>query len=242
MAHRNALALLAFLALSIVWIGNFTDLDLRLANAMYDHAAATFPLRHAWLAETLSHIYVKNLMIVLAVCAVLAAIFPRPHWPQTLRLKVRVVALSAVLVPTVISVFKQLSVSHCPWDLSDFGGTHAYVRLLDAALAGAPAGHCMPAGHASGELWLVSLAIFWLPGSPRKAAAVFVATLGAGFALGWVQQLRGAHFLTHTLWSMWIACAIVWALHGWVVQGWRLAALKRGLRIKPGAQVGDRTV
>jgi membrane-associated PAP2 superfamily phosphatase len=242
MAHRKALALLAILALAIVWIGNFTDLDLRLANAMYDHAAGTFPLRHVWLAETFSHVYMKNLLILLAACAVLAAIFPRPHWPHALRLKVRVVALSSVLVPLVISVFKQASFSHCPWDLSDFGGTQTYVRLLDAALAGAPAGHCMPAGHASGALWLVSLAIFWLPGSPRKAAAVALATLGFGFALGWVQQLRGAHFLTHTLWSMWIACAIVWALHVWVVQGWRLAALKRGLRLKPGTQVSDGTV
>jgi membrane-associated PAP2 superfamily phosphatase len=24
-----------------------------------------------------------------------------------------------------------------------------------------------------------------------------------------MQQMRGAHFLTHTLWSAWIACAIV---------------------------------
>ena len=30
-----------------------------------------------------------------------------------------------------------------------------------------------------------------------------------GAASGWLQQMRGAHFLTHTLWSMWISCAIV---------------------------------
>ena len=30
-----------------------------------------------------------------------------------------------------------------------------------------------------------------------------------GLGVGWVQQLRGAHFLTHTLWSGWIACALV---------------------------------
>ncbi|WP_374709539.1 hypothetical protein [Massilia scottii] len=37
--------------------------------------------------------------------------------------------------------------------------------------------------------------------------------LGLGFALGWVQQLRGAHFLTHTLWSMWWTCLIVSILY-----------------------------
>jgi membrane-associated PAP2 superfamily phosphatase len=27
-----------------------------------------------------------------------------------------------------------------------------------------------------------------------------------------VQQLRGAHFLSHTLWSMWITAALIWSL------------------------------
>jgi membrane-associated PAP2 superfamily phosphatase len=30
--------------------------------------------------------------------------------------------------------------------------------------------------------------------------------------VGYLQQLRGAHFMTHTLWSIWIACTIVVAL------------------------------
>ncbi|UUZ57577.1 hypothetical protein LP419_13670 [Massilia sp. H-1] len=38
--------------------------------------------------------------------------------------------------------------------------------------------------------------------------------------IGWIQQLRGAHFLTHTLWSMWIACALV-------ITVWRVATRKR---------------
>lgn len=246
MAHSmtpgRVVAILAVTALAIAWLGECTDVDLRLAAAMYDHAAGTFPQRHAWLAETFSHTYMKNLMVVLAVCALLTAIFPRPHWPRAFRLRLRVVALSSVLVPLITTLMKQSASSHCPWDLTDFGGSQAYVRLLDAALAGAPAGHCMPAGHASGALWLVSLAVFWLPHAPRKAAAVALATLGFGFALGWVQQLRGAHFLTHTLWSMWIACAIVCLLHAWVMRDVPLGFLKRGLRVKPGTQIGDRAV
>lgn len=242
MTHRHVLALLAVAAVGIAWLGACTDVDMRLAAMMYDHGAAAFPMRHAWLAETLSHVYMKNVMLLLAACAVLAAVFPRRHWPRAFRLRTRVVALSSLLVPLATALLKQASTSHCPWDLSDFGGAQAYVRLLDAALAGAPAGHCMPAGHASGALWLVSLTVFWLPHQPRRAALVAVATLGPGFALGWMQQLRGAHFLTHTLWSMWIAGAIVCVLHAGVMRGWSLADLKRGLRVKPGAQVGDRAV
>ena len=37
-------------------------------------------------------------------------------------------------------------------------------------------------------------------------------TFVPGALLGLYPQLRGAHFMTHTLWSAWIACAIVLAL------------------------------
>lgn len=245
MANRTALLMLAACALAIAWLGACTDVDVRLAGAMYDRASGTFPMRHAWLAETFSHAYMKNVLLLLGACVLLPAAVDwwRPRsWSQTFRLRLRVVALSSLLVPLVTTLLKQYSSSHCPWDLADFGGTHAYVRLLDAALSGAPAGHCMPAGHASGALWLVSLTVFWLPREPRKAVAMACATLGFGFALGWMQQLRGAHFLTHTLWSMWIACAIVYLLYARVVRGWTLASLKRSLRVEPGTQIGDRTV
>ena len=127
-------------------------------------------------------------------------------------MRLRIVALSAVLVPLVTSLLKSRSIAHCPWDLARYGGAEPYVRIFEALPLGASAGHCLPAGHASSALWLVSVLVFWLPGAPRKAMLAAVFSLAAGFAVGWMQQLRGAHFLTHTLWSMWIACAIVFAL------------------------------
>ena len=73
-------------------------------------------------------------------------------------------------------------------------------------------GQCLPAGHASSALWLLSLAVFWLPARPRAAGRVALLALAFGATVGYLQQLRGAHFLTHTLWSIWIAGAIVLAL------------------------------
>jgi len=75
------------------------------------------------------------------------------------------------------------------------------------------AGHCLPGGHASSALWLIALAAFWWPHRPRAAMAVGAAMLLLGGWVGWMQQLRGAHFLTHTLWSAWIACALVFAIY-----------------------------
>jgi membrane-associated PAP2 superfamily phosphatase len=228
MKHKRLALALAGSALAIAWINAFTDLDLILAQAMFDPASATFPWRYTWFADTFSHVWAKAALLAVASCVVLTAVFdlfwPRLAWPDGRRLRLRVVALSAVLVPSWISVLKYVSASHCPWDLDLFGGSETYVRLFQPVLPYASIGHCMPAGHASSALWLVSLAVFWLPHQPRTALRVGVAMLGLGFALGWVQQMRGAHFLTHTLWSMWWACLIVSGLYVLLVERQRLAS------------------
>lgn len=209
--RRMAAALAA--APVIFWIGRCTDLDLALADAVFDAASGVFPWRHAWLAETFGHVILKWLLMLLALGFIGRALadlaWPRAAMSGQARLRLRIVALSALLVPLAISMLKRFSTSHCPWDLLRYGGDQPYVRLFEALPAGAVAGQCLPAGHASSALWLVSLAVYWLPARPRMAGAVAVLALAFGAAVGYLQQLRGAHFMTHTLWSIWIACAIV---------------------------------
>ena len=198
---------------AIFWIGRCTDLDLALADAVFDAASGAFPWRHAWLAETFGHVILRWLLMLLALGFMGRALadlaWPRAAMSGQARLRLRIVALSALLVPLAIGVLKRFSTSQCPWDLLRYGGDQPYVRLFEALPAGAVAGQCLPAGHASSALWLVSLAVYWLPARPRTAGAVAVLALAFGAAVGYLQQLRGAHFMTHTLWSIWIACAIV---------------------------------
>ncbi|MBB3225372.1 phosphatase PAP2 family protein [Pseudoduganella umbonata] len=200
-------------ALMILWLGHAIDIDLLLADQAFDKAAGIFPMRHAWLAEQFNHVILKRLLSALAagfiVLALRDTVWPYRSWSVSRRTGIRVAAMAAVLVPSVISLLKQLSTSHCPWDLQRYGGTEPYLRLLEWTQAGTAPGHCMPAGHASSALWLVSVAAFWWPHSRRKALAVATVMLVFGMTVGWIQQLRGAHFLTHTLWSAWIACAMV---------------------------------
>lgn len=212
----RAAAVLLVTAGFIFWLGRCTDIDLMLADALYDPGMHAFPWRHAWLTETFSHVILKELLTAAAVGVILVAMLdtwrPRGTRDGLARLRLRVVALSALFVPLVISMLKQASVAHCPWDLARYGGTEPYLRLFDALPFGVQAGHCLPAGHASSALWLVSLCVYWMPLRFRAAHGVAAAALAFGGAVGWMQQLRGAHFLTHTLWSTWIACAIVLGL------------------------------
>lgn len=215
-ALRRLAGLLAAAALAILGLGRYTDLDLVLADAVFDAQRRVFPWRDAWLTVTFNHVMLKQLLTVLAVGVVVYALVdawrPRAALGAPGRLQLRIVALSAVLVPAVTSTLKHLSASHCPWDLLRYGGEQPYVRLFGAFPADALPGQCLPAGHASSALWLVALAVCWLPERPSRARAVALLAIGAGATVGYLQQLRGAHFMTHTLWSIWIACTIVVAL------------------------------
>jgi len=208
--------MLAAGALAILWLGRWTDLDLVLADAVFDAQRRVFPWRDAWLTVTFNHVMLKQLLTVLAVgvvgYALVDACRPRAALGTLGRLQLRIVALAAILVPAVTSTLKHLSASHCPWDLLRYGGEQPYVRLFGAFPADTLPGQCLPAGHASSALWLVALAVCWLPARPSRARAAALLAIGAGATVGYLQQLRGAHFMTHTLWSIWIACTIVVAL------------------------------
>ena len=213
-----AFALLALTPVAITLLVTLTDVDLRLADGAYDPALGDFSWRHAWLAEVFSHVLLKRALIALAIVMIGMAAWDllKPRARSALRrVQLRIVALSAILIPSIIGLLKQMSSSHCPWDIDRYGGVAPYVRLLDALPAAFAPGHCMPAGHASSALWLGSLAVFFLPASPRRAACLYALILGFAFGVGWLHQMRGAHFLSHTLWSVWIACTVHYALLRW---------------------------
>lgn len=209
---------IAFLALFVsaivfVVIAQFTNLDVKIEDYYYNAQTQQFIWKNSWFAKQFMHVYVKDLMVFLGLFLIASVLLDliRPiqainHWT---RIRLRFVALAAILIPSIISTAKQMSVVHCPWDIQRYGGVAPYLKLFDLMPSHIEAGHCFPAGHASSGLWLAAFCVFWLPHHPRKAFAVFLAGLSIGFALGWVQQMRGAHFLSHTLWSMWITSAII---------------------------------
>lgn len=211
----GVLALLAMAAL-LIWIGRSTDIDLILADAMFDTTTNTFPWRDRWFSAQFMHHFMKALFLGIALVPIAALAFDgllrktlSAGFDALFKRRLLVLAASATLIALVISLSKSMSVHHCPWSLTRYGGYAPYLRIFDRLPAGVSSGHCFPAGHASSALWLAAACVFWLPSRPGKALAVFGIGLLPGMALGWVQQMRGAHFLTHTLWSAWIAALVI---------------------------------
>ena len=77
------------------------------------------------------------------------------------------------------------------------------------------AGHCFPAGHASAAFAYLA-GWFVLRRSVARAVAMrwLAAALAAGLLLGLAQQVRGAHYMSHTLWTAWICWTVGLALEG----------------------------
>lgn len=161
---RLLLYIVLLWALLSVYVGRYTEIDLRLADAMFDTANRIFPWKDNWFAAVFMHQWVKYVLIVagVSILGLLLVDYCRSStWltPSTQK-KFAVVALYFIVVPAIISVIKSQSIHHCPWDLQRYGGYAPYLRLFDALPEGIKAGHCFPAGHASSGLWLAAFFVF----------------------------------------------------------------------------------
>jgi membrane-associated PAP2 superfamily phosphatase len=104
----------------------------------------------------------------------------------------------------------------CPWDLAPFGGQFPYVPLFADRPDELRHARCFPAAHASSGYALIAL--HFACKERRLAVARFGLGMGiaAGLAFGIAQQSRGAHFLSHDLWSAAIAWIVPLTLYMWV--------------------------
>lgn len=179
--------------------------DMAIADLLYRLEGNHWALKDAWWTSHLVHRVGKWMSTAGALVVLFAAIrawrTPVHPWRWPLLALVGSVALSTGLV----SMFKHLTHMDCPWDLTRYGGTHAFYGLLESR-GGVPASGCFPAGHASAGYAWVALYFFALAIAPRWRWAALAAGLLVGALFGISQQLRGAHFLSHDLWSL----AVCW--------------------------------
>lgn len=116
--------------------------------------------------------------------------------------------LTTVLAASLVAGLKSVSGMDCPWDLARYGGDRAFVGLFEARPDTMPTATCFPAGHASAGYAWVTLYFFFLAARPRLRWAALASALAVGATFGFAQQLRGAHFLSHDVWTL-MTCWLV---------------------------------
>ena len=211
---RSGVWTLAF-ALFMMLIYPTFDLDFHLSNLFFDAQQQRFTLRGHPILNVWLHTGIKWVMVCVALVSLALAI--SAHW--LVKLKPYQSALfwifiGMVLSTSAVAILKHDSMHACPWDLTIYGGDSPFFDLFKNPPAGTKSGGCFPAGHPSGGFALMAFYFAFRQYRARFAGAMLWLGILMGLAMGLVQIIRGAHFLSHVLWSGWVVWLTLLLLYG----------------------------
>ncbi len=197
-----------------------TDLDLRLQDLLYNAQTGRWRVDAAEpVLRALFYTGPKILLILLGVASIALASGPvrwRAAWGFTLpdsRRHLIVLVATLATGPALVGWGKDVTNVFCPSEIRRYGGDVPYVTLCGSYPTDdrpARKGHCFPAGHASGGFALVALAGF---ARTRRGRSLGLATgVVTGGLMGAYQMLKGAHYLSHTVFTL---VAITWMFLLW---------------------------
>lgn len=208
------------LALLLVLLWDWSGQDM--AMAAWFGSAQGFALRNNIPFDALLHRWPHHLAWI-----VLFGLMAQIRWPigvfKTLPRASLTWSVGAILLALLlIQELKYFSLTSCPWDLREFGGTAEHLphwRAMLWRLQDGGGGRCFPAGSASSGFAFIAAYPFLRLHHPRLARLWLWGFSLAGLVLGLAQQMRGAHFMSHTLWTAWL-CWGCGMLLFWLQQRW----------------------
>ena len=204
---RFAAVVALTLAALLAW--DASRLDLLLAQQV--GGPDGFPLRDDWWLTQVLPNGMRPLSWALVLLLCTAVIWPPAPLARLGFMRRVQLPATALLATGTVAALKSLSLTSCPWDLAAFGGVaHQLSHWRGWVAADGGSGRCFPAGHAANGFAFVGGYFALRHQLPRLARWWLGVALTVGFALGAVQQLRGAHFMSHTLWSAWLCWVVGW--------------------------------
>ena len=217
-SHLNV-PLAAFVTLAALFAT--TPLDLAIAQAVFfDAEHGQWIGGHSWAVNELLHTggrWAIRGLVAVTLAAWIASYIDRDL--RSLRRPAAFMTIATVLSVGAVGLLKTLLNVDCPWDLAPFGGHFPYVPLFADRPDALRMGRCFPAAHASSGYALLAL---YFTFRERYAA---LAKLGLGLGLitgltfGLAQQARGAHFVSHDLWSAFIVWTITLSVYAFAFRG-----------------------
>ena len=211
--HRQVfvpLALLAVASILLIPLGG----DRWLADHVYAAEGGYWALRDNFLTEHVLHTGGKTLSVLAWCAAATMALWSmldpnRAFWRRPLS----ALLLSIVVSTLLVSVLKHTTGMDCPWDATIYGGSHPYFTLFQGHPPGIKPSGCFPAGQASAGYAWVALYFFLLRVRPRWSRAGLMLGIAFGAVLGLAQQLRGAHYFSHDVWTRAVCWFTALAIH-----------------------------
>lgn len=202
--------LLFLLAMSVFSILN---IDFKLADFIYRLQGNTWAWKDALITQGVLHKGGKWLSLAMGLATLLLLILSTTvNRLKQYRIPLLYLFSATLLSALLVTTIKHLVSMECPWDLIRYGGDRGFIGLLDIRPPSMPASACFPAGHASAGYTWIALYFFFAAIRPHWRWAGLALGLGLGLAFGLTQQLRGAHFLSHDLWSAMLCWTVSFVL------------------------------
>ena len=174
------------------------SLDLALIHPWVSESGK-FLLRDNWYLAELNHRYVKDLIIlVYASFFIIWLASFKVEKLKPLRWTYGYFFCMVILSTSIIGLLKSQSAHACPWNIT-IPTSQGFFWDFSASK-----GHCFPGGHASTGFALMAGYAVFRQSDKKRAYFFLISGCILGFAMGWAQMMRGAHFLSHNLWTAWI--------------------------------------
>jgi membrane-associated PAP2 superfamily phosphatase len=212
MSFQKQILLSIVLLLGTICLFEFTNLDLTLQDHFYLQDC------HQWMIDKRDPVLrlifytgIKVLIIAFGTLCFFCWLLSYKVWKLAKYRRFCVlICLALIVVPATISIIKNISNVYTPNKIRRYGGDNPYVKVFERYppwFKQTRTGKGWPAGHASGGFALMML---YYAFTRRKFR---ILGLSIGLTLGWTmgmyQMLKGAHYLSHTIVTMFIAWILI---------------------------------
>jgi membrane-associated PAP2 superfamily phosphatase len=213
MTIKQQIIITSLLLSFVILLFGITDIDLYVQDMFYNFST------RQWLLESHLQPYrfifydgIKKLLIVIAVCFLLAFVFfHKKPLIQEYKRGILILILSAIFIPLIVGGLKKETNMPCPKDEQHYGGIYPRTAVWQPYSDEFNLKHgrikCWPAGHASGGFALLSL--FFLFKKRRNKIIGVTVGLITGWSMGLYKMIIGDHFLSHTVITMVLAWLII---------------------------------
>lgn len=197
----------AMVLLFILISEKYSDYDLYIQDLFYDNNTKNWIITKALHKQYFTYLFYSGFkaVVIVLVLVLITRLIKAFYNKQKGSVKLRLIAalLTMVLITSSISIGKMITNVYTPRQLEMYGGKYPYVRIIDPYpkdFVQINRGRGFPAGHSTAGFALLGL-IFLYRDKKRKTN-VYAIGMIAGWVSGIYQMLRGEHFLSHTLFTM----------------------------------------
>ncbi len=192
----------------VLAVFHYTDFDLKFQSFFFDITKDQWYIdRNNTLLKIIFYILPKYLIFAYGVFLLLFYVkLSVSRENENLQKKILFLISCLIVIPLIVASLKHYSPIHCPQNTLNFGGAALYMsplQVFNDRFFFDSYGRCFPAGHASGGFALISL-IFVAPSKLTKFLALIISLL-FGASMGLYQIAKGAHYLSDTIITLFIA-------------------------------------